>query len=124
LKNKSPKTPSISSTSERQRSIKLPTIELPKFDGNPIQWQSFWDQFNSAIHHNESLTEIDIFNYLKRYVVGNASGTISGLELTTKNYNEAIELLTSRFGNQQVLVNAHMETFLKLEKVRTLENTR
>ena len=44
---------------------KLPKISLPKFDGNIIKWQSFWDSFESAVHNNETLSNVQKFNYLK-----------------------------------------------------------
>ncbi|XP_057292161.1 uncharacterized protein LOC130614736 [Hydractinia symbiolongicarpus] len=112
-----------STRSVEKKSMRLPKIELSKFNGNPLNWPSFWDQFNSAINDNDSLNAIDKFNYLKRYVEGTALSTISGLELTNSNYENAIELLRNRFGNEQVLINAHMEALLKIESVRSMDNT-
>ena len=111
-----------STRSAEKASIKLPKMELPKFNGNPLQWQSFWDQFSSAIHENDSLNSIDKFNYLKGYLTGTASSTISGLELTSNNYSEAVKLLIDRYGNEQVLINAHMETLLKIDTVRSMRD--
>ncbi|XP_057294726.1 uncharacterized protein LOC130623273 [Hydractinia symbiolongicarpus] len=111
-----------STRSVKKKSMRLPKIELSKFNGNPLNWPSFWDQFNSAINDNDSLNAIDKFNYLKRYVEGTALSTISGLELTNSNYENAIELLRNRFGNEQVLINAHMEALLKIESVRSMDN--
>ncbi|XP_057297885.1 uncharacterized protein LOC130628870 [Hydractinia symbiolongicarpus] len=112
-----------STRSVEKKSMRLPKIELSKFNGNSLNWPSFWDQFNSAINDNDSLNAIDKFNYLKRYVEGTALSTISGLELTNSNYENAIELLRNRFGNEQVLINAHMEALLKIESVRSMDNT-
>ena len=64
------------------------------------------DQFSSAIHENDSLNSIDKFNYLKGYLTGTASSKISGLELTSNNYSEAVKLLIDRYGNEKVLINA------------------
>ena len=33
---------------------KLPKIELSKFSGQALKWQTFWDQFGSAIYLKES----------------------------------------------------------------------
>ena len=30
--------------------IQLPKIEVPTFDGNLLNWQIFWEQFESTIH--------------------------------------------------------------------------
>ena len=39
--------------------VKLPKIELPVFKGNPLNWQSFYDQFNVSIHQNKTLSDIE-----------------------------------------------------------------
>jgi hypothetical protein len=42
----------------------LPKLVLPKFRGEITQWRTFWDSFNSAIHTNSYLFNIDKFNHL------------------------------------------------------------
>ena len=89
---------------------KLPRLEFPVFKGNPLEWQSFYDQFNISIHQNKTLSDIDRFNYLRRYLAGQDLATISGLTLNSEYYKEALDILIDRYGNPQVLVSAHMET--------------
>ena len=43
--------------------VKLPKLEISKFDGDIINWQGFWDQFQIAIHQSDSLADIDKFTY-------------------------------------------------------------
>ena len=50
--------------------LKLPKYELVKFDGDPLKWQEFWDQFKISIDSNESISEVERFSYLKRYLDG------------------------------------------------------
>ena len=33
--------------------VKLPELVIKKFNGNIVDWQSFWDQFSSAIHQKD-----------------------------------------------------------------------
>ena len=54
-----------SSTKESDLKVKLPKIELSKFNGQVLKWQTFWDQFEYAIHSKESLCDIDKFTHLK-----------------------------------------------------------
>ncbi len=44
---------------------KLPKIALKKFQGDPIQYNPFWDAFSSAVDENQQLSDVDKFNYLK-----------------------------------------------------------
>jgi len=37
----------------------LPKLELQKFSGKILQWQEFWDGFQSAVHNDESLSKVD-----------------------------------------------------------------
>jgi hypothetical protein len=89
---------SSASSSERVQSFaKLPKLELQKFNGNPLEWLPFWESFDSAVHKNSGLSNVDKFNYLKSLLVGPAQGVIAGLALTGPNYQQAIELLRKRF---------------------------
>lgn len=44
---------------------KLPKLTMPTFAGDILQWQTFWDSFESAVHDNSSLSDVEKFNYLK-----------------------------------------------------------
>ena len=85
--------------------IKLPTINIKSFNGDPLQWLTFWDSFNATIHMNNELSAIEKMTYLTGMLQGEAARTIAGLPLTTDNYARAIELLKERFGNSQTYPN-------------------
>ena len=55
-------------------------------------------------------------------VKGEALAAISGLTLTSDNYQEAVQVLKDRFGNEQVLISAHMESLLKINKIKSVDN--
>ena len=46
--------PSVSNSSN----AKLPKVEPPKFDGNPLEFQVFWDLYNAVAHENSKLDDI------------------------------------------------------------------
>ena len=97
--------------------VKLPKISLPHFRGNLMRWSAFWDSFNSAIHINDRLSEIDKFNYLRSLLEGAAYDAIAGLALSAANYGEAVEILKKRFGNRQLIISKHMESLLSVNAV-------
>ena len=39
------------------KGLKLPKLDVPKFDGNIVNWTSFWEQYNISIHNRSSLTK-------------------------------------------------------------------
>ena len=55
---------------------KLPKLELKRLNGRPTNWQAFIDCFDSAIHSNPKLNNIDKMNYLKSLVEGPAASAI------------------------------------------------
>lgn len=66
--------------------VKLPTIELPSFDGDYTKWRSFDDTFKALIDSNTALNNIQKLCYLRSSLKGDASGVISALETTAENY--------------------------------------
>ena len=98
--------------------IKLPELEIEKFGGDPTTWQQFYDSFTAAIHNSVSLTNAEKFNDLRSFLVDEALHCISGLPLTNDNYENALKLLKDRYGNNQIIIFAHMNALVKLPKVR------
>lgn len=97
-----------------QTKAKLPKLVLPKFRGDVTQWQNFWDSFNTSIHNNTQLSQIDNFNHLHSLLESQAARSIQGLPRTEANYNAAIEILHKRFGKPQNIISKHMDEMLKI----------
>ena len=57
--------------------VELPKLELPKFSGNVLKWQKFWDSFEASINKNRNLQPVDKFNYLEAELEGDAKAVIS-----------------------------------------------
>ena len=43
------KVPEVRGATASVKEVKLPKIELKSFDGDILNWQSFWDQFESTV---------------------------------------------------------------------------
>ena len=69
--------------------VRLPKIDLPAFSGAYEEWHSFFNTFNSLIHSNNSLNDIQKFYYLKSSVKGEAAETVASLEISEIYYNDA-----------------------------------
>ena len=87
--------------------VKLPKLELMKFDGNVLKWQEFWDSFETTIHDNTSLQDVDKLNYLRAQLRNEAKEVIAGLEVTSASYAVAVGLLKERYGNKQLMIDGH-----------------
>ncbi|XP_031349764.1 uncharacterized protein LOC116175670 [Photinus pyralis] len=118
--------------SNYQRTVRLPRIEIAKFSGDVSLWPEFWEQFNVAIHQNNTLDNIAKFAYLKSYLTGKALITISGLASGKNTYDNALELLKSEYACTEKIIDTYVQKLwsmpqLKHDKdtfaLRTLFNT-
>ena len=66
-----------------------------------MTWTGFWESYKSAVHENESISKIDMFNYLRSLLEGISSRAIKGLALPSSNYDSAVEILEQRFKRLQ-----------------------
>ena len=94
----------------------LPKLEIPVFTRESLDWQSFWDCFEAAIHANPSLRAVQKLSYLRAQLRGEAARTITRLPLTNLNYGHSVSLLKNRYGQPQRIVNAHIQALLDLPR--------
>ena len=102
----------VSSTSYH----KLPKLTLPHFNGNVTEWQTFWDCFESSVHTNTTLSDVQKFSYLRSLLHDEAASCIGGFQLTHLNYTKAIDLLRERFGQSHKISSAYMQSLLELPR--------
>lgn len=99
--------------------VKLPTISLPKFEGNTESWLEFRDTFMSLIHENDAITHIQKYHYLRGSLQGKAAELIKALEFSSQNYEVAWENLCARYNNTRVLVHNHIKSLFNIENTPT-----
>ena len=102
--------------------VRLPKLEIQKFWGDALQWKSFWDQDNAAIHSSTVISNIEKFNYFKNLLTGSALESISSLFLMDSNYERAIDLLKERFNYPQILISSYMKVLATLPKVHSMKH--
>ena len=88
-------------TDVRINRIKLPKLQLRSFNGDLTKWTAFWESFESAVHNNSELSEVEKFNYLNSLLERSA---VSGCK--------------------QLIVNKHMDALLQIEAVTSSQNSR
>ena len=100
----------------------LPRREIPPFSGDLLQFQTFWEIFDSSIHSNNSLAPINNFFYLKTLLTGTAKVALNSLELISGNYDKAMAILKSSFGDPQVVTQSNIDILLALHPVSSSPN--
>ena len=93
--------------------VKLPKLNLPVFNGDVLQWQSFWDQFVAAVDSTD-LPDVSKFSYLRASLEGEPKTAIQGLSLTSAHYASACKILKDRFGRKETIIFTHIQKLLNL----------
>ena len=85
---------------------RLPQLDLKTFDGSLLEWISFRDMFDSAIHKSSSISKVQKLVYLKSLLRGEAARQIQSLVLSEANYDIAWKLLNERYQNDREILYA------------------
>eukprot|EP00117_Sycon_ciliatum_P009708 scpid110092/ scgid11890/ len=101
-------------------STKLPVLKIPVFNGNVLQYPEFIDMFESTIHNNTKLSNVEKLVYLRNHPSDSALDTIMGITLTGNNYAAALDILKERFGKPHLIANM---TYHKLVAIKPPANT-
>ena len=67
-------------------SVPLPKISIPTFSGLIDEWPEFNSLFNSLVHENLSLSNVEKFHYLKSFLSSDAASVISTYQLCGELY--------------------------------------
>jgi len=98
-------------------SVHLPVLELQVFRGDPFDWVPWWNSFSTTVHSNPRLSDVDKFNYLRRYTDGEPRRAIRTLDITATNYVKALAILKKRYAQEQLLRTTHFTALIKLPEV-------
>lgn len=92
---------------QSNNSVKLPKLTLPTFDGNLKNWSTFRDMFDSLIHKNSYISNVEKFQYLVSSLSGVPLNIVSALPISHDNYAVAYDLLVKRYQNKRALAAEH-----------------
>lgn len=106
------------SMSKVQFNVKLPPVNIPVFDGTYENWHAFRDIYNTLIHSNDCITDIQKFYYLRMYLSKQASQVIESLEINSVNYKVAWELLNKRYENKRLTIYNHINALFSLSSLQ------
>ena len=86
----------------KAQGMKLSKFNITFFNGDLLKWTTFIETFTAAVDSQDSLTSIEKSTYLKGQLEGPAADYIQGLSLTSKNYEEATQLLEERSSGNNI----------------------
>ena len=98
---------------------RLPRLEIPKFKGDYKAFASFFDLFNALVHNNQTLTDIEKFNYLITVLEGQPLSLVRTLPLTADNYITAYDTLHKRYSNKRLRAQSHWHALENTQKLQS-----
>lgn len=106
------------STSSQSASPRLPRIAVPIFDGYFKEWPAFIDLFNSLIHNNTQLANIEKFHYLVTSLAKEPLALVKAIPMSESNYLIAYETLLKRYQNKRKLATGYYHEILNLPNLQ------
>ena len=120
---KSLKTSLENSENSSSIGVKLPKLEISKFQGTFLDWTRFWNQFETEIN-KAKLTQVAKFSYLKELLVPSIHASIDGLPFTTAGYEWAKHVLKTKYGKSSEVANAHTQCIIGLSTIHGVDSAK
>lgn len=107
----------LSQNSSMNLGLKLPDINLPKFDGSLDDWLCFRDTFRSVIHEKSNLSGIQKFHYLRLSLKGEAAEILRDMQISETSYDIAWKILLDHYEDSNALINHHIRTLINIPPI-------
>ena len=98
--------------------VKLPPLKLEPFSGDIEGWARFWEQFESSIDKDPSLSVVNKHVFLRGYLEGEPKMLVEGIAVVADTYAETKRILLARYGDKNRIIQAHLDY---LENVRPIQ---
>ena len=102
-----------------RRAYKLPTIKLEPFSGDIEAWPRFWEQFQSSVDINPSVSQINKHVFLRGYLDGEPKHLVGGMAVTAENCEETKRILHAKYGDNNRIIQAHLDYLEDLKPIRS-----
>ncbi|XP_011169783.2 uncharacterized protein LOC105202801 [Solenopsis invicta] len=106
-------TPATQGSSANEH-LKLPRINLPTFAGSFEDWIPFRNMFQTMIHQNATLPNVQKMQYLIVSLKGEARDMVGSLEVSDENYSEAWEMLKERYDDTGLIIQKHIKALFEV----------
>lgn len=95
------------------KSTKSPKLVITKFKGGLTDWPCFWNQFEAEVDRSE-VAGVTKFSYLKELVEPKVKTAIEGLPFSTEGYEQARNILKTKYGKMSEIMNVYMQNIMAL----------
>ena len=105
--------PAIATKATKPERVRLPKLEITKFDGALENWLPFWNKFEAEIDSSDMVAVTKFAELLEPKV----REGVDGLQFTTEGYERAKNILKTEYGKVSEIVNTYIENIMALPVV-------
>ena len=110
--------PHTAQTTGNANKVRLPKVIMPTFDGtSPKEYSQFIQKFDSLIHRDDSLDDVEKLMYLQSGCLHEAKKIADGYAVTAANYQQLRDALHRMFGKKRMVIQSYMESIIDLPHV-------
>ncbi|XP_054709241.1 uncharacterized protein LOC129218946 [Uloborus diversus] len=103
--------------------FRLPKLNITPFSGNFNDWINFKDLYLVTVHNQDSLSNVQKFQYLKGLLTDEPASLIKHIPLSNASYLEAWENLLDRYDKKKKIVQSLIGTFLEQKGISRANDT-
>ncbi|XP_065095808.1 uncharacterized protein LOC135717611 [Ochlerotatus camptorhynchus] len=98
--------------------LRLPKIDLPKFNGDFSRWISFRDTFTSMVHVNGDIPTVAKLQYLLQSLESSAKKPFESVDIQADSYATTWDALMKRYDNRKYLKKQLFKALYDLPAVK------
>lgn len=91
--------------------------EMPRFDGNLVNWITFWNHFERDVHNETAMPIMVKFHILKELLIGDQFKFIKEMYNIKTNYEIAVAFLRSKYGIVYEIASLYKQKLLDMNPV-------
>ena len=99
--------------------MKLSPLRLEPFAGDVEMWARFWEQFESSIDQDPTLSTINKHVFLRGYLEGEPKMLVDGIAVTASAYEDTKRILRDRYGDKDRIIQAHLDYLEEVTPIRS-----
>ncbi|CAH1106955.1 unnamed protein product [Psylliodes chrysocephalus] len=106
-------TPDPPESTDPDRRLRMPKLELVKFSGNDLSvWPLFYENFKYLVHRKTEFAKVKKLQYLLGSLTGKALVTCNAFEATPNNYDSIWKLLEDTYNDKKYLAGLYLDRIL------------
>ncbi len=92
-----------SASHDRSSRLKMPSIEMPQFSGEMLDWERFWQDFSAALSHDTKLIDSEKAIYLSSAVKSKEAKAIIATPFERRDYKEMVKALKDEYDQPRAI---------------------